>query len=269
MLKRLVIVAGAVLIVAVILVAGYYQNSDTSSEGFDIKCEQSNQPSSASAAIACKIRSSQEAIQGRPGSPMLHKLLRWPEGITAWLLMLTLGAIGWQSWELHEQNRHMMNKERARIDVSSPVDPLELDDGPEWVEGMKVVHAGTRIIIANVGGTNAFNVIAKAEIIGSPDGGFLGSEESFLLDIPGTLKAGTDPIVVDVASLLNGVNHVAAVNDGSEVLYLEGSVGYEDVFGNKRVTPFRYRWDVDVIYVEGQSVDMSQWKKTTHGNQTT
>jgi hypothetical protein len=28
-----------------------------------------------------------------------HKLVAWPEGITAWLIMLTLGAIIWQAWE--------------------------------------------------------------------------------------------------------------------------------------------------------------------------
>jgi hypothetical protein len=28
-----------------------------------------------------------------------HKFLTWPEGITAWLIMLTLGAIIWQAWE--------------------------------------------------------------------------------------------------------------------------------------------------------------------------
>jgi hypothetical protein len=28
-----------------------------------------------------------------------HKLVTWPEGITAWLVMLTFGAIVWQAWE--------------------------------------------------------------------------------------------------------------------------------------------------------------------------
>lgn len=28
-----------------------------------------------------------------------HKFIAWPEGITAWLVVLTLGAIVWQAWE--------------------------------------------------------------------------------------------------------------------------------------------------------------------------
>jgi hypothetical protein len=160
----------------------------------------------------------------------------------------------------------MMNQERARIDVSFPPDSLELDDGPEWVESMKVVYAGTRITVANLGETTAFNVIATAKIIGTLDSVALSSD---LLNLPSALKAGIDPIGVDVITLLRGVGHVAAVNDRSEVLYLAGSVAYEDVFGNKRVTEFRYRWDVDAMYVERQSIDMSQWKKTVEGNRAT
>jgi hypothetical protein len=268
MWKRLAILGGSVLIVAAILVAVYYQQHNAIGQGYDIKCVQPSEPPLASASLACKIYQSQNAEQGHPSLHWWNVLIAWPEGITAWLLLLTLGAIVWQSWSLHEQTRHMINKERARIDVSFPLDPLELDDGPEWMQGLNVVHAGTRITVANMGETNAFNVMAKAMIIGSPDGGFLTSKTS-MLDVPGTLKAGTDPVTVDVITLLQGVNHVAAVNDRSEVLYLDGNVAYEDVFGNKRITPFRYRWDVDVMHIEGKSVDMSQWKKTAHGNQAT
>jgi hypothetical protein len=270
MLKRLLIPAVAALIVAVIVVAGYYQNHDTGTQSYDVECVQPSQPTAAAASLTCRINPSQNAQQGKTGPQWWHVLLAWPEGITAWLLMLTLGAVVWQSWEFHEQNRHMVNKERARIDVGSPVDPLELDDGPEWVDAMNVVHAGTRITVTNSGGTNAFNVIAKARIIrtsGEDISPF--AEKISLLDLPGTLRAGIDPISIGVVTLLDGVNHVAAVNDGSEVLYLVGSVVYEDVFGNKRITPFRYRWDVDVMYVEGQSVDSSWWKKTPEGNRAT
>lgn len=57
------------------------------------------QPAAASASLACKIYPSQNTDQGEPRPPWWHKLLAWPEGITAWLLLLTLGAIIWQSWE--------------------------------------------------------------------------------------------------------------------------------------------------------------------------
>ncbi len=197
--------------------------------------------------------------------PRGNTSLKWPQWIhdsNWWLVIvaaLTGGVICWQSWELHEQTRHMVNKERARIDVSAPNGPLELDDGPEWTEGLKVVHAGAQITVSNFGGTRAFNVVAEARFIGPPEGALLGSEEVFLLDLPGTIKPDIEPITVEVITLLSGVNHVAAVNDGTEVLYLVGRIVYEDVFGKKRATPFRYRWEVDV----------SQWKKTARGNRST
>src|ERR1039457_385686 len=104
MRKVLPILAATALIATVILVTRYDQNYDAGGKGYDIKCEQSSQPTAASASLTCTIHSSQNAEQGKPRSPWWDKLLTWPEGITAWLLMLTLIAICWQSWELHEQN---------------------------------------------------------------------------------------------------------------------------------------------------------------------
>lgn len=54
--------------------------------------------------------------------PWWHVLVAWPEGITAWLLMLTLGAIIWQAWETRKAAKGsllsalaLVNAERARI----------------------------------------------------------------------------------------------------------------------------------------------------------
>lgn len=34
-----------------------------------------------------------------------HKFIAWPEGITTWAIMLTLGAIAWQAWETRKAAR--------------------------------------------------------------------------------------------------------------------------------------------------------------------
>jgi hypothetical protein len=65
------------------------------------------------------------------------------------------------------------------------------------------------------------------------------------------------------------VNHVDAVNDLSEVLYLVGNVAYEDVFGNKRSTPFRFRWKVEGMNVDEAYWDTSSWERTPEGNRAT
>jgi hypothetical protein len=107
MLKRLLILAGAALVVAVILVAGYYQNYDTGSEGYDIKCTQPSEPPSAEASLKCEMRPRQDTELGKSSSRWWHKLLAWPEGITAWLLLLTLAVITWQAWVTRRQAEYM------------------------------------------------------------------------------------------------------------------------------------------------------------------
>lgn len=99
MWKRLAILGVAVLLVATIAVAVYYQQSHAISEGYDIKCTQPSAPASAPHELACKVQPGQDAEQGHPSRYWWYVLLAWPEGITAWLLLLTLGAIVWQAWE--------------------------------------------------------------------------------------------------------------------------------------------------------------------------
>jgi hypothetical protein len=99
MWKRLAILGGGALIVAVILMAVYYQQRNAVGEGYNIKCVQPSQPPSAAASLTCKIYPSQDTDDGKPKPPWWNVLLAWPEGITAWLLLLTLSAIVWQAWE--------------------------------------------------------------------------------------------------------------------------------------------------------------------------
>jgi hypothetical protein len=99
MLKSLRILAGAILVVAAILVAVYYQQRYAVGKGYDIKCEQSSNPSSAANSLACVIYPSQNTEDAHPNPQWWNVLLAWPEGITAWLLLLTLGGIAWQAWE--------------------------------------------------------------------------------------------------------------------------------------------------------------------------
>jgi hypothetical protein len=99
MKKYLWIPIALVIVAAVILVARYDKNYDTGSHGYDIKCVQSSDPSSTPASLSCAINPKQNADQGQASPPWWYKLVAWPEGITAWMLVLTLAAIVWQAWE--------------------------------------------------------------------------------------------------------------------------------------------------------------------------
>lgn len=126
MLKRLPIFAVAAVIVAAILVAVYYQQRNTVGEGYDIKCVQNSQPSSATNSLTCAVHPSQNTEQGKSSPHWWNVLLAWPEGITAWLLLCTLGAILWQSFATAEsakaallQIQMMRDKERARVEIKA------------------------------------------------------------------------------------------------------------------------------------------------------
>lgn len=207
--------------------------------------------------------------------PSWIETFTWPDGVTAWALLLTLLVIAWQSTETRDaaksanaQIQMMKDKERARIAVDFPPSILDLDDGPEWTVGIGVVYAGTKIIVSNWGGTNAFNVTAKAQITETPGSPLLFDEVS-VLDIPVVLKSNINPLTVDVISLLKGVDHVAAVQNKSEILYLVGTITYDDIFEGSHETRFRYRWEADALKVEGQSFDTSKWERTAEGNMST
>ena len=54
-------------------------------------------------ALGSTPQQKKECIEKRTSArdylPWGYDLVRWPEGITTWAILLTLGAIGWQGWE--------------------------------------------------------------------------------------------------------------------------------------------------------------------------
>ena len=103
--------------------------------------------------------------------PWGYVLVAWPEGIAAWGLLLTLGAIVWQAVETrrsaqaaakavaaaNRQTNMTRDKERARIEIKA--DGLELHDDPSlWqLEGT--------LKIRNLGLSRAYIIRFQAEIV--------------------------------------------------------------------------------------------------------
>jgi hypothetical protein len=87
------------LIATVVLVTRHYKDYDTGPKGYDARCIQENQSSPAAGYVVCSIETSQDAQTGKHQPQWWYKLVSWPEGITAWAILLTLCAICWQSWE--------------------------------------------------------------------------------------------------------------------------------------------------------------------------
>ncbi len=273
MLKRLPIFAVAALIVSAILMAGYYQQRNAEGEGYDIKCVQDGQPSSTLASLACAIHQSQNTQQGHPKPPWWNVLFTWPEGITAWLLLLTLGAIVWQSWgtwkaadaalegakAANAQIKVMKDKERARITVElAPLETLEFG----------INHNRVMLKFTNVGATHAFNVYAEGdarvivfEIIPAIEGPF-GNVKKTLEEFRrvSSKKLEVEPLPFEVEDLVTpsiiqaetsyGETWVAFIfpEEWRDTLLLRpriavevrGEIRYDDVFGENHFTKFSY-----------------------------
>ena len=75
------------------------QHQPRSQQGASERQSDANQADFPSAPIANNQTPSyyEQPRQNKPQG--WHKLIAWPEGITAWAIMFTLGAIVWQAWE--------------------------------------------------------------------------------------------------------------------------------------------------------------------------
>lgn len=197
--------------------------------------------------------------------PCRYKLLAWPEGITVWVILLTLIVISWQSWEtakaaqaaqlsvgaverqsvlmkrqadlMEDQNKATRDRERARIMVSvSRLEKLHIG-----------IEPGNQIIIhvENVGPTQAQNVRGEAEVEVAVDG--FDSLESMDagdqdLVIPNVMRPNQLPTETWVFFFIpdEWSEEIGIVNPRITIT-LHGSVRYEDIFGDRHATPFRYR----------------------------
>jgi hypothetical protein len=103
------------LVGAVVLVVRNDQIHNTESKGYDIKCAQSGEPSATMNTLICTAEHSQKAENGKPDPAWWHVFFTWPEGITALLLLFTLGVITWQAWETRKAAEASLESARAAL----------------------------------------------------------------------------------------------------------------------------------------------------------
>jgi hypothetical protein len=165
MLKWLTIIGSVVLIGTVILVARNDKFHDTEGKGYDIKCTESSGPPVTAGTLICTAEHSQKAKSGQYDPLWWHIFFAWPEGITALLLMLTLGAITWQAWE----TRKAAKATRAAVDTADKAMKLQEDTAKRQLRayicitssGVKLSTDGTiqaKIYFKNGGQTPAYDV---------------------------------------------------------------------------------------------------------------
>jgi hypothetical protein len=174
----------------------------------------------------------------------------------------TLTALKRQADVMEKQNKAVRDKERARITVIFPPEVpdfkspsrLTMDDEPElWMELFLAVH--------NDGLSKAFNVRAWGGMIIQNSADSVAIGEKGWLNFPSVIREATldDPIRFVVSQILldREVNMLAS---DPAFFFVYGEISYEDVFGDKHRTPFRYLWSVDQDANEGEEFDLSCWE---------
>lgn len=278
-------IAAPILILTVILVARYDEIHNTEGKGYDIKCTQSSEPSAAVGSLICTAEHSQKTNNGESDSPWWHVFFTWPEGITALLITLTLGAIIWQAWETRkaaeatqegarataEQSANMMALERAILSVIFPPnDPHIYDLLMEDTDGKTYQSLEVFINIINEGETRAFNVKASGYILIEPiQIGKAYASHGNEFAIPKVIRSATIDNPVRIAVCPSGFGtsiqvrsgDCVAIQTGRKPLHIVGTISYEDVFGKPHHTPFWYTWQVRTD--NGNWGDEAGWTDTS------
>ena len=86
-----------VFIFAVVVLAPIFVTAQNQQSG--AKSGQKTQEANPAVPISVNCNCTSQAADSKDKPQGWHKLVTWPEGIATWALILTLFAIGWQSWE--------------------------------------------------------------------------------------------------------------------------------------------------------------------------
>lgn len=225
--------------------------------------------SQSASALASTASDTVSSTQAAP--PCWHKLLSWPEGITAWAILLTLGAIIWQAWETRR------SAEASAIAAKVAKDGLIAVHRPKvvvkWVfliPGKLKGVGGTQIleddhhwrigcVVANLGGSKAeiieSNLTIEALGVGSTDDllpylphyGTDYSFEQFSIK-PGErqekiIVLARQPETARFQSLRE--QHLAGNYTDTSPLICFGFLSYRDLSGVERRTGFGAQWNPD------------------------
>jgi hypothetical protein len=191
----------------------------------------------------------QEAKNLTQSTPFWFRFFTWPDGVTAWAILLTLFAIAEQTKQTRKaaeaalvsanaantQIQMMFEKERARLTITFPDESESMMVWPDKKEQM----GSFRINLKNVGGTAAFNITASYDAFASEPDSIPHSEELFYLVVPADVEANsweqTGPLNVDGRFSGDSAPQIFCV-------YARGVITYSDIFRKQpNITKFLIR----------------------------
>lgn len=141
----LVIPAITALVVVSVFATRQYRNYHADGHSYEIQCLQLSQ----TPATAALLDRGNTAGKVKASPPWWYILVAWPEGITAWAILFTLGAIIWQTVQTKKAAEAALLNAQAVIDserawmianIDKPIIPL---DGLYMFAGLpKLVNKG-------------------------------------------------------------------------------------------------------------------------------
>jgi hypothetical protein len=240
MLKWLAIAAGAVVIVAGILATTYYQNYYGASKGYDVQCTQPSQPGAVPAFLACKIYPVQDIGHGHFSPHWWDVLIAWPEGITAWLLMLTMVGIIWQAWE----TRKTAEAANRGIELTKTKDRAKLLLSPQALNPTVGTIPEAKLFVTNVGNSNAIVGIAFAGLhISDSDALVENGAGWYDMKVGNRLLEPKEVIEETVWWPAHPfARYSQDVIEDQEVIHLHGIIRFRDDYGDPWGVNFHFIW---------------------------
>jgi hypothetical protein len=240
MKKYLWIPFALAVVAAVVLMARDDKNYDTGSHGYDIKCVQSSEPSPTAASLSCTIDPKQNADQSQASPQWWHKLLAWPDGVTAWLLLLTLGAITWQSWE----TRKAAQSANRGIEVTKTKERAKLLLSPRALNPVVGVIPSATLLVKNVGESSAHIRMAIAGL-------HICDSESLPRHGSGYYEMKIGYSLLESRESCEEIvwwpehhfeRYTEAVADGKAFVHLHGMIRFNDAFDDSWGINFHFIW---------------------------
>lgn len=150
-------------------------------------------------------------------------------------------------------------RERARFFVV----PFALFDVETTPSGLFADHYGKASVqLTHVGPTDALNVFGQVKTAVQPhDSPLPDMIEMEDVSLPTVIKSGHKPIKLSLPIRLADREAVDALKQGNTVLHFFGFISYDDAFGERHETRFRYIWRPQFFRMEnGPEASNSQWE---------
>ena len=162
-----------------------------------------------------------------------------------------------QADALDRQNKAIRDRERARIAVIFPPHDPDFAGQERWMTfDEPELMMPITLLVHNEGSTKAFGVRAEVAFqFQEKDTIFKATEPYLSVSVPDVIRdeSVNDPIRMTIETLITG-REVDALEEAKMDFYVFGEITYEDVFGFRRKTPFRFLWSVE----EYSEIDRSQ-----------